>query len=699
MGLEAAPALRLYLNSQQRARSLPLLASSREGSRRNFVCCANPHQQQQNNKEAQLRAEISPSVLRALQPQDSSSSSNPPGESLIERNLRKRAKQSCSSEQSSSALVLGDGVCKDLSSPLEEQAPPAPLPSQQASTSPSAEQGFLPGYGESKDSSRYAISNPCPISVAFWQEKPPGFSMESFHDLDFYASYFRISLLLHIALAEDPEYMESFSVSSLLWLLLPSNELPNSLFPDNGEENLLLEWRKDVAENLGKITDNRAILGATEIFSTFWSPSSWTNRVTSGKAMELVLVLAYSAYVYILSGAADGAPNLKKKLEECSASLNQAVTQLHGSILDPVGVWEKALKGTSFALDGNAYVYDHALIFPCKAPSSEGRLEFGSMLEEVQQCLDKEFQGLDLVALLHRSSDNQAEFFILIAPWYWILTLESQQFAPVPGLLAMLSCLATTQFASAGLEFGFAWEQYGVPLGWAGIIASMFFINNREFPVLFPFPSLGAIGKFSSNLGNLPSRKSVISAILKASCAPLAVSLLLLACGFTFWGPSQFTAASVIDFQGYILIPSDLFAYSGLLTKLLQSVSVAMIQAEDGGSKLAASPFALAGLLGLNFTAFGLFPGPHADGSYLLRSLLKSKKLANEVIFVCTVMLTLSLCARNPFLGFGWLALSFTSETDSFVKDDVSDPDLLTSLAGSVLVAGALACFIPFPQF
>lgn len=690
-----SPALHSYLNSQQRAHSLPLIASSREGSRRKFVCCANPHQQGQRNEEAQLRAEISPSVLRSLQPQDSSSSPNPPGDSLIERNLRKRAteQQASSSEQSPSTLVLGDGLCKVLSSPPEEQCSPDLLSSQQAST---AEQGVLPDYGESKDSSRYV---PCPISAAFWQETPPGFSMESFHDLDYYASYFRISLLLHIALAEDPEYMENFSVSSLLWLLLPSNGFPNSLFPENGE-NFLLEWRKDVAENLGKITDNNEmLLGAIEIFSGFWSSKSWTKRVASGKAMELVLVLAYSAYVNILSGAPEGAPNLKKKLEECSASLNQAVTQLHGSILDPVGIWEKALKSTSFALDGNAYVYDHALIFPCKVPSSDGRLEFGSMLEEVQQCLDKEFQGLDLVAFLHRSSDNQKQFFILIAPWYWIVTLDSRQFAPIPGLLAILSCLATTRFASAGLEFGFAWEQYGAPLGWAGIITSMFFVNNRQFPVLFPFPSLGSIGKFSSNLGNLPSRKSLISAIVKASCAPLAVSLLLLACGLTFWGPSQYTAASVIDFQGYVLIPSDLFAYSGLLTKLLQSVSVAMIQAEDGGSKLAASPFALAGLLGLNFTAFSLFPGLHADGSYLLQSLLRSKKLANEMVFVCTVMLTLSLCARNPFLGLGWLALSFMSETDSFVKDDVSDPDLLTSLAGYVLVAGALACFIPFPQF
>eukprot|EP00250_Pteridium_aquilinum_P013893 c21638_g1_i1 orf=105-2243(+) len=712
MGLEAHTAVRLYpsqlLKLQQKARFSPPIAITKEslqGSKRKLICSANPHhhQQQQTNEEAQLRADISPSVLRALQPQDPNSSPTPSGESLIERNLRKRAmaqggasSSSPSTEQSSSVHVSGGAECSDHVSVPEEQGSAALLTSPKASTSIPAEQGSLLGYGESESSPRDAMSNTCPITAAFWQETPPGFSMENFHNLDFYVSYFRLSLLLHITLAEESE---DFPVSSLFWLLLPSNELPMSLFPEEGE-NLLLEWQKDVAENLGKITNNKAVLsGATEIFSTLWNPKPWADRVTSGKAMDLVIVLAYSSYVYILSGAAKGATSMKSRLEECSASLNHALTQLHGSVLDPVGIWERALKGTSFALDGRAYVYDHALIFPCRFSSSGARSELGCALEEVQQCLDKEFQGLDLVALLHRSSDDQEQYFVLIAPWYWVLTGQSQQFAPIPGILAILSCLATTQFPGAGLDFGFSWEQYVVPLGWAGIIASIFLINNRQIPTVCPFPGLGAIGKFMSDLGNLPSRKSLVRAILKASSAPLAVSLLLLACGLTFWGPSQYYVASVIDFSGYVLVPPELFSYSGILTKLLQSASVATIQGEDGGSKLAASPFVLGGLLGLNFTAFNLFPGVGTDGSYLLRSLLRSKKLANEVTFVCTVILTLSLCAQNPYLGLGWLAVSLMSETHCFVKDDVSDPDLLTSLAGSVLVAGALACFIPFLQY
>ncbi|KAI5083714.1 hypothetical protein GOP47_0003457 [Adiantum capillus-veneris] len=664
-------------------------------SRRQFICSSDPHPPQRPaNEDAKLRAEVAPSVLRALQSQDATSSSIPSGESLIERNLRKRASteqapssSSPSMEEMSSASDLGDGKFSSDSLLSEKQGSPA---SRMSSTS--SDMSPFPAFGGGEGISGCAMVSSFPITAAFWQETPPGFDLGDFRSLDFYAWFFRVSLLL--CANTDFDYLQGLSVPSLLWLVLPSDVF-TSFFPKTSED-LYLQSNKGDPGELGKVIDNQdAISLAIEFFSTIWSSKAWTERAKSGKASEFVLALAYSAYVFILSGAAGEASSMAKKLEEYSRRLNQSLTQLHGLPLDPITIWEKALKGTSFALDGSAFVYDHALIFPCKLKPTERRAQFGPMLEEVQNCLNKEFKDSGLLVFLHRSSDNEEEFFILIAPWYWALTVDSKQIAPFPAVLCILSCVATSQFSGAGFDFGFCWEQYVVPLGWAGIVASLYFVNDMRFPTLCPFPSLGSTGKFSSDYGLVSSRSSLISAVLKSSCAPLAVSLLLLVCGFTFWGPSHYNMATVVDFRGYVLVSPDLFSYSAVLTELLQNASVATIQGEDGGAKLAASPFVLAGLLGLNFTAFTLVPGMRTDGGHLVRSLLKSRTLANQLNFVLMMLLTLILCGKNPFLGLGWLAVSYFTEAVCFVKDDVSDTDFVPSLAGAVLVAASLACFVP----
>ena len=154
----------------------------------------------------------------------------------------------------------------------------------------------------------------------------------------------------------------------------------------------------------------------------------------------------------------------------------------------------------------------------------------------------------------------------------------------------------------------------------------------------------------------------------------------------------------MFDLHGYVLVPPDLFSHSSVFSKLLQASSVAAVKSEDENLNLAISPFIVAGLLGLNFSAFSLFPGPHTDGAEILRNLLGNSKLADDIVFILSVLLTVSLFSHNPLLGLSWAAFSSLSGSATFVIDDVSEPNFLTRAIGFALVMGAVACFIPFPQ-
>lgn len=669
----------------------PYSSNNRRKRRTRLACALQPNPQQQPDEDdttIHLRPEIAPSVLQSLQPENPSPSPNPSsnaGESLIEKNLRKRAMKRRASSS--------------LSTEQDSSYPPAAAPSPDRVSSDGG--GKIP-----LNNGRYAISETCPITTVFWEEIPPDISLENFHNLDFLAKFYRLAFLVHLTLDTDLAVSTDLSFSSFSWFFISSDMYQsmlwawNSVFEkDNQPKEFLLEWRRTVAKDLGKFTNDQSVIAeVAKIFLSFWDPQYWADRVASGKVMSLVQVLALSAEVDILSGAADDTTGMKKRLEESSAALKTSLLQLHGGIIDPTDIWEKALKGTSFVSDGGrVFMYDHALIFPCKL-SSGHKAGLGSILEKVQQCLESDERYSDLVAILCRSSQQQEQLYLVIAPWYWVLPMDFIQFPPLSGFLLMVSCVATAQFAAAGVQYGFLWEPYEVPLGWSAILASVYLTSNMKLPLVFPFPNLGVIGKSPLTFGNMPSRKSLLNVLLKAACAPLAVSLLLLAFGLTFWAPLQFNSGSVIDFRGYVLVPPDLFSYSGILTKLLHSVSVATVEGEDESLKLVASPFVLAGLLGLNFAAFSLFPGWQSDGTYLLRSLLGNTKLVNNISFAFTAMLTVSLFTHNPFLGLTWLIFSFLSVSEILVKDDVSEPDHFTRLAGFMLLVGAVACFIPFPQ-
>ncbi|KAH7421978.1 hypothetical protein KP509_13G084400 [Ceratopteris richardii] len=520
--------------------------------------------------------------------------------------------------------------------------------------------------------------------------------MEAYHNIDYYALYFRIGLLGMFLVQEGPEVLGGLETFFLLWLLVTMDAVPDDVTKAFLDQSTKLS-DGDV-NNFFEVIDTKDVISiVSEFFSYFWSSEAWTKRVETEKASQFVAAQVCSAYVCILSKFSDRFPRAEKKLEQYSLLLNESLTGLHGQLSDPLQIWDKALKDTPFTLAGTVYVKDYALIFPCKMKPMERRRDLGYVLEQVQNNLDKEFADSDLVALLERSLDSQEEFFVLIAPWYWVLTLDSKQFAPISRLLFILSCLATFNFTEAGVGFGFSWEPYVVPFGWAGILASLYFATGRRIPSVFPFPTIGAVGKkLSFDYGVVASRSSLISSIVQRACVLLFSSLLLFLVGFIFWGPSSYELTNVVDFKGYVLVPPDMFSYSSALTSLLQRASVATIQGEDGASKLAASPFAVAGLLGFNLMALTLVPGVHNDGGYLLNSLFRSKRLANQVKYACSVLVAISLCAKNPFLGLGWIAASSSFDVGCFVKDDVSDTDFIPTVSAALLLAAAIGCLIPF---
>lgn len=452
-----------------------------------------------------------------------------------------------------------------------------------------------------------------------------------------------------------------------------------------------------------------------------WDDSKTLDEKSISLTTALALILDVELLEFVrAAGGGEGGElaSVEKRLGESSAALGGAMQELQKETMDPQAVWEKALKGSSIASDGRVFVFEEALIFPVIRDSSvdgagNASGELASAFSQVEQRVEESYPSK--VVLFLRSKTHRELFYVVIAPWYWFLYTNLDNVSVLNYFLLAASFFATSQFAAAdpGLNSSWiAWESAFVPLAWSavlasGIIAAKFMATKHRAssslrsPFVFAFPHLGAVGRFGSFAGIIPSRRILLDILLSGSCASLLVSALLLAFGLAFWGSSHFNSSSTADFRGYLLVPPDLFSYSQVFTKLLNSASVALLKGEeDGRIALATSPFALAGLLGLNFMAFSLFPAAaKSDGTLLLRALLGDATLAGNLSVALSVLLSIALFSKTPTLGICWLAYSFfLSSEHSHIKDEVSEPGFFKRIAGFVLVAAAVVCFVPVFQ-
>lgn len=419
------------------------------------------------------------------------------------------------------------------------------------------------------------------------------------------------------------------------------------------------------------------------------------------KSLEniLVNVQALSFYISSLFCGLDGRVVNSEELLDTEADLLYTMyykykhRQTISFPLDETELLEQVVKKTSFQVSGTAALCRQGLIFPGEFTSAPHNTR-----DEIQKLLDAKFEGL--VAILLQQGvliAHRNELLSFSLPERGDLILSSSLL-----LGCVIGCL---QYADADVGFDevYYFQRAVVALGLVGVIATGFLARKAtallynvphmiRLPFLLPVPHQGAFGGITLYKGCLPNRTSLLDLSLSSSLASFAAASSLI---WASVGASSIPSAT-LDFRGMFLVPDQIFSYSTTFTWLVHQLSIATLSGEESGDiNLAVSPLALAGILGLHFTAMGLLPLGILDGGRIITSIFGRD--VQHVITACAfVGISIALLFKSPWLAVVWMIVSTPAVLDDWFQiDEVTQPSLIRTALGLGLVAAAVGTFLP----
>lgn len=287
----------------------------------------------------------------------------------------------------------------------------------------------------------------------------------------------------------------------------------------------------------------------------------------------------------------------------------------------------------------------------------------------------------------------------------------------VPGVLLSLFFAKQALYADPAVVSGIgaAWTATLYPLGIglvmaAPVLAEILWAKARKLPPpenVCPVvaPGFGLVTMSSIFSCILPDRIAVLDwSLVKSVASGLASVSLLLASQFPIplseisfqWLASfGFPEPSGI-FSDVVLLRSDFFAHSALLTELFIQLSKATFTGVNNETVVAINPFALAGLVGLNATAVGLLPIRGSEGGNMVDAILKDEVLSNilGMFFYFAIIFSLFFNFSSMLLCVV-LAMPFLAAQECIQFDMLTKPDRFRSSLAVVLMISGLVTMLP----
>ncbi|MEM1426729.1 MAG: site-2 protease family protein, partial [Cyanobacteria bacterium P01_H01_bin.130] len=208
-------------------------------------------------------------------------------------------------------------------------------------------------------------------------------------------------------------------------------------------------------------------------------------------------------------------------------------------------------------------------------------------------------------------------------------------------------------------------------------------------PYLIPIPAfLGTCGVFSHLHGPIPDRKSLLDMSVAGPWGGLLVSLPLLG-----WGLSQSNLVPLEAVPNLFNVNALDPRYS-LLLFLTSKIALPSFPAPSQG--VALHPIAIAGYVGLWFTAIKLLPIGSFCGGRIIHAMVGQRVGAIVGQITRLALLALSL-VRTEFLIIA-LALFFVPAGDRPALNDVSALDNYRDFAGLITLVLAALILLPAPR-
>ncbi|OUC12297.1 MAG: site-2 protease family protein [Alkalinema sp. CACIAM 70d] len=334
---------------------------------------------------------------------------------------------------------------------------------------------------------------------------------------------------------------------------------------------------------------------------------------------------------------------------------------------------------------------------------SKPEVAYQTIRENIEAHFGKRFY------VVFQEGGDRKPFFVLVPNPFAQLDFSPRALRrpKVAVILAIVTAFTTTW---AGQQLLQQVGMRGNPSFWEGVpyaIALMGFFAIREgghywttlrygipatlpyfIPVL-PLPQLpiGTVGAFLQIRSPIPNRKALFDVGMFGAMVGLGVAVILLVVGLT---QSQIVNAtehpSVFKFEA--LLPQ----YSLLLTLACKVVFGNALTAK---SAIALNPIAVAGWLGILFTAFNLMPVGQLDGGRMVHAVYGQR--AGAMIGQVARLLLLVLALMQPHLLL-WAVLLFLLPTiDEPALNDVTELDSTRDMIGLIALFLLIVIILPTP--
>lgn len=277
---------------------------------------------------------------------------------------------------------------------------------------------------------------------------------------------------------------------------------------------------------------------------------------------------------------------------------------------------------------------------------------------------------------------------------------------PVLAFLFLLMTIVTTTVAGIEIE-GFTLEQlqsepdiltrgllYSIPLIAILIVhelghyfASLSYKLRCTLPYLIPFPLFfGTLGAFVQRRTPTPHRRALFDIAIAGPIAGFVITLPIL-----FWGLTQsqivpLETSNIFDFKVFdprVSFFLAVLAKSALGSKLVADVAINL------------HPIAIAGYLGLLFTAFNLIPVGQLDGGNIAHAVFGQRMAL--VIGQIARILTTVLALINPSFWLLAIFLWLMPLIDQPALNDITELDSVRDCAGLLSLGILIFVLLPLP--
>lgn len=231
----------------------------------------------------------------------------------------------------------------------------------------------------------------------------------------------------------------------------------------------------------------------------------------------------------------------------------------------------------------------------------------------------------------------------------------------------------------------------------ARYLCAVYYKIRTTLPYFLPVPFFpGTFGAFMQMRSPVPHRKALFDIAIVASVAGFAIAIPLL-----LWGLAHSDVVKLSDKSAIFNFQSLNPRFSLLLT-LLSKLALGSQFAPNYGINL--HPVAVAGCIGLLWTAFKLMPIGRLDGGHIVHAMFGQRTGAG--IGQVVQLLLLALCLINSFvnkqsdslLWFITIFFLFMPIADEPALNDVSELDNRRDFCGLAILALLASIVLPAPS-